>query len=103
MEISVIAAVIITISGLMYKLKQDYGEYYDKKLSLIFMAGIWLTITFCVGALFGADYLSANKDVSSNYNLYKMVQNIAISAFIAMVPWFVIFSLPLKKSRKELD
>ncbi len=30
MEISVIAAIVIPVTCVMYKLKYDYGDYYNK-------------------------------------------------------------------------
>lgn len=98
MEISVIAAIVIPVTCVMYKLKYDYGDYYNKKLSIVILAFIILGIATCLAFLAGADYLSPPTDLSK-YPFYTTVQNIAASLTISFGSWSIILFLPTNKSR----
>lgn len=97
MEILVITSILITITGTMYKLKVDYGSYYDRRLSLIFLICIWFIFSFCVGVIFGANYLPTITGGSLEHTLYTTFQNVTVASFIAIVPWVIIYSLPVKE------
>ncbi|EJL6980291.1 hypothetical protein NMT45_003579 [Vibrio cholerae] len=103
MEISILIAIFATATGAMYKLKQDYEDFYDKKLSLVFLMIFIFTILCTFSYTSGVDYVLVTieditllKDFQS---MLKTTNNIIVLSSSCLISWFVILFLPAKRNK----
>ncbi|EGR5566894.1 hypothetical protein O1D11_003563 [Vibrio cholerae] len=103
MEISILIAIFVTVTGAMYKLKQDYEDFYDKKLSLVFLMIFIFTILCTFSYTSGVDYVLVTieditllKDFQS---MLKTTNSIIVLSSSCLISWFIILFLPAKRNK----
>ncbi|EHS7465893.1 hypothetical protein KWB77_003550 [Vibrio cholerae] len=101
MEISILIAIFVTVTGAMYKLKQDYEDFYDKKLSRILLIVLTLLLTGTLSYSKGInDTLSIVNNLSTpdkSVNTLEIVDQILVLTLLFFVAWLTVLFLPTKK------
>ncbi|WP_217543554.1 hypothetical protein [Vibrio metschnikovii] len=102
MEITLV--IFSTLTGLMYKLKQDYGAFYDKRLSLLFLSLLSLTLFCSLSFILGLNIMLINPEDTELLNRYSHFERYGECVFYLsmglLISWFCILFLPVRSNEK---
>ncbi|ELE7615430.1 hypothetical protein RB978_004326 [Vibrio vulnificus] len=99
MEISILIAIFVTVTGAMYKLKQDYEDFYDKRLSLVFLMIFILTTLCTFSYTSGVNYVLVKiEDITLLNDFQSMLKTTNLSS-ACIISWFIILFLPAKRNK----
>ncbi|ELK5320691.1 hypothetical protein Q6699_004345 [Vibrio vulnificus] len=103
MEISILIAIFVTVTGAMYKLKQDYEDFYDKRLSLVFLMIFILTTLCTFSYTSGVNYVLVKIEditlLNDFQSMLKTTNSVIILSSACIISWFIILFLPAKRNK----